>query len=537
MTATDQASPGTRILLVEDSPDDRFLIERHLRRSLGEIVVTSVATLEDLRAALADPTRSFDVLLTDYHLPGFDGLDACRLARDLGFEGPALVVSGALGEELAVEAMRAGLDDYVLKENLDQLGPKVTRARRERAEDLQLRAEMAELEQQLTAAQRLESIGALAGGVAHDFNNILGVVLAATDLILETQDLSPEVEALALDIEGAATRGSRLVDQLLAFSRQKPTRPVPVDLAARLQALDPLLRRALGDRISLDVEVRPGTPPALIDPDQFDQVMISLALNAADAITDVGHLKVRIRSPSQPGPPDLEAEAVVLLEVRDDGCGMSPEVQARLFEPFFTTKPQGKGTGLGLASVFGILKRHGGVISVESEVGTGTCFRLWIPSPAEADERSADPGEDPRRPGDRLRPPPRILLVDDEGTLLKLSARALRKAGYRVHEAEDGDTALRVHAERAGDFDLLVTDVSMPRMSGPDLAARLREVQQDLPVLFISGYTGPFQTTADPESVGGHFLAKPFTSRALRDEVRRILETPGARAAAPAAAD
>ncbi len=378
------------------------------------------------------------------------------------------------------------------------------------------------LRDQVFQAQKLEGLGRLAGGVAHDFNNLLTVVLSCTEVLRD--DAAAGRPASAEDVEQIAAAGERardLVRQLLAFARKQVMAPAPTDLGAVLRGSEKLLRRLLGEDLELRVEAEPGLWPVLCDPSQLEQVLMNLAINARDAMPRGGRLTIHASNVAGPaGSPEAgtgEPAGWVKLLVRDNGMGMSEEVKAHVFEPFFTTKEPGAGTGLGLATVYGVVAQSGGKIQVESEPGVGTTFEIRLP-------RCAQPALPPSSPSspDRVGGSEAILVVEDEPLVRSITSRTLRDAGYRVLVAADAREALELAG--SAELDLVVSDVVMPDMTGPMLARMLAERRTGLRVLFVSGYSR--QAVAERGLEGGtpDYLQKPFTASALLQRVRQVLD-------------
>jgi len=380
------------------------------------------------------------------------------------------------------------------------------------------------LEDQLRQAQKLEAVGKLAGGIAHDFNNLLTVINGCAELALFDFGGSPGGELLS-EIHEAGQRAANLTNQLLAFSRQQVLNAQVVDLNKALQQVGNLLKRVIGEDVELGFELDPALGLVKVDPTQFEQAVVNLAVNARDAMPQGGWLRLATRNVEldqafAASHPDVHSGRYAEVKVSDSGQGIDPATVVRIFEPFFTTKPVGKGTGLGLAMVYGFLKQSGGHVEVESGLGKGTTFRLYLPLISEASV------EAPRR---RSEPPQNgggaetILLVEDEDAVRRLCTRVLSASGYHVLEARNGDEAIELMTRRAGNLDLLVTDLVMPRMGGRQLAAKLRESLPKLRILFLSGYTegAPLARELDP-SVG--FLQKPFAPPALTSKVRALLD-------------
>ncbi len=379
------------------------------------------------------------------------------------------------------------------------------------------------LEAQLRQAQRLEAVGQLAGGIAHDFNNLLTAIRGYAELVLANlppgDPNRPDVE----QIVAAADRATGLTRQLLAFSRRQFLRPAVVDPAELVEGIAPLLRRLLGEHIEVVTAVAPGVGRIRVDPSQFEQVIVNLAVNARDAMPEGGRLHIEVANV------DLDADYVarhieatvgphVVLTVSDTGTGMDEATKGRIFEPFFTTKPPGRGTGMGLATVYGIVKQSGGSIYVYSEPGHGTSFKVYLPRiEDEAESVPAAPGR--QAPGGSET----ILLVEDEEAVRRFAARTLDRLGYRVLEASDADEALAVARSFGGAIDLLVTDLTMPGLQGHQLAERLATGRPGLRVLYVSGFTENAVVGRGVVGTGAAFLAKPFSGDALARAVRRAL--------------
>ena len=633
-----------RLLLVEDSENDALLLVRELTRAGFEPVVERVETAVAMQAAL--DRQGWDIVLGDYSMPQFGGAAALALLRERGLDVPFIIVSGTIGEERAVAAMKAGASDYVPKDKLKRLVPVVERELREaagrrerrRAEaalreaeagystlveqapvgiyrsnpagrflsanralacilgydspaellgldmtrdvyadpaerqrlldrdsytereydeveatwkrkdgrrltvQLSVRAvrdgsgdveyyetfvrdvtEQRRLEGQLLQAQKMEAVGRLAGGVAHDFNNLLTVILSYSDLLLE--DLPPEIpdRADVAEIRKAAVAASSLTRQLLAFSRQQVLEPRVLDVNTVVASTEKLLTRLLGEDVSLTTTLAAALGAVKVDPGQLEQIIMNLAVNARDAMPRGGRLSIETANVEMDesyvhGHPLARPGHYVMLTVSDTGTGMDAATQARIFEPFFTTKEAGKGTGLGLATVYGIVRQSSGFIWVYSEPGHGTSFKIYLPrvdepvSPAGAPAPQVVGGSET------------VLVVEDVAAVRAVTRQMLERQGYCVLEAANGATALSLARQHQSAIHLLVTDVVMPEVSGRELADQLVQLRPDMRVLFMSGYTDDAVVRHGILQEGIAYLQKPFTPDTLARKVRAVLD-------------
>jgi two-component system cell cycle sensor histidine kinase/response regulator CckA len=382
------------------------------------------------------------------------------------------------------------------------------------------------VEQRLRHVQKMEAIGRLAGGIAHDFNSVLGVIVAYSEMLVEKLRDDSQLFPLVMSITKAVERGGTLTRQLLAFSRQQVLEPQVIPIADHLEGLKDMLARVIGEDIQLTIIPGSAELRVKVDATQLEQVIMNLVVNARDAMPEGGRLTI------ESGEIDIDEEYCgrnpearigrhVMVAVTDSGCGMSAEVLSRIFEPFFTTKEQGKGTGLGLATVYGIVKQSGGHISAYSEVGRGTTFKVYLPFTQEEIEKAEAPAQERVAPrGDET-----ILLVEDEESLRSVTKEFLSSKGYQVFVAEDFQKALEASENNSRHIDLLITDVVLPGASGPKLADRLASSRPEMKVLFVSGYTADALVHGDLHRTDFAFLSKPFSLNTLARKIRTILDT------------
>jgi signal transduction histidine kinase/ActR/RegA family two-component response regulator len=525
-----------RLLHLEDNPVDAELITATLMD--GNIPCQS--QLVDTRQAFVAALKEgrMDLILADYSIPGFDGMTALILARQHCPDVPFLFVSATIGEELAIDAMHQGATDYVLKQRLGRLVPSVQRALREldeRAERKRAEEALRQSEKQFRQSQKMEAVGRLAGGIAHDFNNLLTIIMGYSQVLLTELGPQHPLRGKIEETLKAGERAATLIRQLLTFSRKQSLDPKILSLNTAVTSLESLLRRLIGEDIQLVSKLDPTNGRLRADQAQLEQVLVNLVVNARDAMPKGGTLTIETAqveltrspvyhlTPLPPGP-------YVRLAVSDTGCGMDRMTQSHIFEPFFTTKGEGKGSGLGLSTVFGIVTQSGGAIDVTSRVGHGTRFDLYFPS-VESDILTTAPTQPLGQP---QRGTETILLVEDEPSVRTLVRDELRKLGYRVVEAKNGVEACLLATQQAASLQLLLTDVVMPGMGGRELAQHLSVIKPDLRTLFISGYMDDVCIMAGQEEGTSSFLQKPFTPEVLGRAVRNLLDasTPSDRTSA-----
>ena len=391
-----------------------------------------------------------------------------------------------------------------------------------------------EAEARLRHAQKMEALGTLSAGIAHDFNNTLTVMLSGARFLRKRPHLDPREQRIAMDIESAARSAARLTRQLLAFGRRDVIEPRRIDIRDLLSDTKSLLSRLLPATIEVRLEVDDGLPPVRTDPTQLEQAILNLAINARDAMPDGGALTVRGESRRLDEEGDLPAGDYVAIVVADTGVGMDEETKARAFEPFFTTKGPGRGTGLGLAMVFAIAQESGGHVQIDSEVGVGTRFTIWLPAAAGP---LSEPTKTTMLDSDPDHPPSTILVAEDHPGVRASICRALEDAGYVVLEAADGREAQTMTDQHQGEIQLLCTDAVMPGVDGRHLAQSFLKRRPDGMVLVCSGYVAEEELRTDLEGGSYAFLRKPFTDDALVKKVREVLEFRHAKHAAQNAAE
>jgi signal transduction histidine kinase len=406
-----------------------------------------------------------------------------------------------------------------------------TQRRRQYQSQESLRASILErdaLIDRLRQSHKMESMGRIVGGVAHDFNNILGTMLASVDFLLSELPENGTPRADAETIRAAVMRGADLTQQLLAFSRQQVLEPKVVSLNELVADTQRMLMRTIGEDIAIRVSLGEHLSSVRVDPGQVQQILLNLAVNARDAMPTGGTLAIQTRNATLDEPTPMshsiaDAGQYIMLTVSDDGTGMDATTLAQIFEPFFTTKPKGKGTGLGLATIYGIVKQSGGFVSFSSELQKGTAFQVHLPCADEPATMKSHSGVHPAAP----KGTETILMIEDDDGVRRLGGRVLEMLGYTVLCAESGLQALDLARDHKGKIDLVLTDVVMPEMSGREVERRLAEAGHGARVLFMSGYTDDAILQHGVLESGVAFLQKPFTPATLGRKVREVLDTPG----------
>ena len=508
------------ILHLEDNPHDVALVQAALKSAGIAHELTTVQNRAAFVAALE--SARINLVLSDHSLPDCNGLDAIQIVRQRWPELPVILVTGTLAEEQAIDLLKSGATDYVVKDRLARLAPAVRRA----VQEVESRADHRRLEAKFIEAQKMEVIGQFAAGIAHDFNNLLGVILGNLNFIATDMDQASPLQEFTEEIRLAAERASGLTRQLLVFSRKQTVQPVVLDLNDTIHTLSKMLRRLIGENIALKHLPGQGIGRIMADPGYVSQLLMNLVVNARDAMPQGGQITITTEnvafagdSARPPAPP--KPGQYVALVVTDTGHGMSEDVKRHVFEPFFTTKPAGRGTGLGLSTCHSIVQQSGGIIAVESEPGLGASFKIYFP-------RIDQPLPVAAQPVSNV-PPPRgvetVLIVEDEPALRNLTRRILLGQGYEVLTAANGLDALRVVNEHASStIQLVVTDVVMPEMGGKAMAEWLKTTYPDLKILFTSGYTDEAIAHHGVLDVGMAFLPKPYAPAILARKVRELLD-------------
>lgn len=508
-------SERVRVLIIEDSEDDAALLVRELRRAKLDPQWRRVETGAQLREALRDGV--WDLILADYVLPTFSALDGLQIMHDLRLDLPFIVVSGKIGEDVAVEAMRMGAHDYILKNNLTRLTAAVERELRE----AQNRRDQRQMELELLEKRKMETLGRLAGGIAHDFNNLLTVMYAHVD---SARSLAGVGESPGEDldkVDKVLDSARDLTRQLLAYTRRRVIQPMQLDLNALAGDIETMLRSTLGPSVRFATALDPHLPHVRADRGQMSQAIINLILNARDAIPGGGSISLNTRREEvqdfRPGYGDqVPPGSYVVISVADSGSGIAEKDAAHVLEPFFTTKA-GKGTGLGLASTYGTIKQARGFLRFTSTVGIGTTFEMYLPSvgpEVPKVEHATAPVERPVRPSrGKL-----ILVVEDDERIRRLFERVLMTEGYSVVAVDDSHAALELLSRKHGEINLLISDQTLSEVCATELLRSANDRDPDFKLLLTASYL----KDADDQTslpINASFLEKPF----LPDQLRRTV--------------
>lgn len=510
-----------RVLHLEDSENDQILVAEMLRADGLPCEVIAVKTENDFESSLKK--KSFDVIISDFSLPSCDAIKALEIARKVSPQTPFIFFSGTIGEEVAVATLKNGATDYVLKQRPGRLTAAVRNALRaieERARIQKMENEMRQLQEQFLRAQRLESLGALVGGIAHDLNNMLVPIIVGVD-ILKEQNLSSDARSMVQTMEGSARRSAEMVRQMLLFARGGEANKAVIHLAPLIKEMCRIISDTFPKNIHCDVQVDKNSQPIFGVPTQLHQVLLNLCVNARDAMRNGGMLTLKTQNVEL-----SSAEAMhhgvapgnyLCISVNDTGEGIPSEVLPKIFQPFFTTKGPDKGTGLGLPTCRSIVKNHGGFITVSSQPGKGTEFQIFLP----ARDEKAEAGQEqktnlPSGNGEK------ILVVDDEESILAITRAALQNFGYEVFIAGSGVEAMTIFSKNPGSIKLVISDLAMPLMGGRETVHELRKMKPDLKVIIASGTEKELEEVLPQIKVNGVIL-KPFTSEKLLEMVHDVL--------------
>lgn len=511
-----------RALIVEDSENDALPLLDELARHGYDVTWKRVGTAEGMRTALDE--SGWEVVFSEDSIPAFSATAALETLRNSGQDLPFIIVSGTIGEETGIAALKAGAQDFLDKGRLARLVPALERG----LQDVSQRRERARLEEQLRQVQKLEAVGRLAGGIAHDINNILTTIAGYSEMVLDQIGPDKPISGDLAEIRKATDRAAQLTRQLLAFSRQQVLRVVEVDVNEIVWGMRGMLQRLIGEDIIVEITLMDDLRPIRADRIQLEQVLMNVAGNARDAMPGGGRFVIEtgpataadvfaltgLKSP--PGP-------YVKLAMTDSGSGMDEHTRQRLFEPFFTTKELGKGTGLGLATVYGIVKQLDGYIWVTSELGRGTTFTLFFPA-ADAQVKPSQAPAAPAAPAPLATQHETVLVVEDEPGVRHLVIRTLTRHGYRVLQAASAAEGLAIVGQAGSEISLVLSDVVMATMSGPEMIARIREARPLMRVLYMSGHSGHAIRQGGKLEATDHLLEKPFYAHDLLRAVRELLD-------------
>jgi two-component system, cell cycle sensor histidine kinase and response regulator CckA len=506
------------ILIVEDSSEDTLLLIRSLQRAGFEPIWQRVKTESDFKAALSG---KFDLIFADIDLPEFSARRALDLLQEGKRDTPLIIIAETSGADRRFDALFAEAGDVLWKNQFELIGPMVQRALRHS----RWKAERRHLEVKLRQAQKMEAIGRVASGVAHDFNNILMAIMVDADLSAREENLPPGVEEALGNIKLSAQRAANLTRQLLRFGKRKEGQVRRTDLNERVLGVVDMLQRIVGEGVQLQLNLSHGPQITEADPDMIDQVLLNLVVNARDAVAGHGQIVIETFSVSEKEAGAIPRSApghYAGLRISDTGCGIPPEILSRIFEPFFTTKKDDAGTGLGLANVLEIVEQHHGFVKVASTIGQGSTFEVLFPASDSAGLPQADGPKREVSGGNET-----ILVVEDDDSVRMSMCTALERRGYKVLEAADARAALEAWAGHERRVDLLLTDLAMPGgMSGVELAAQLRHCETRVRVIFMSGYCAEVALKGVELQPGQSFLQKPCSMTQLLRAVRQSLDEP-----------
>jgi len=502
-----------RVLYLEDNEQDRELLESVLAANGLLCNFDHATNRQEFEAALTQHT--FDLIISDFSLPAYDGMSALAAARKVQQQTPFIFVSGTIGEERAVESLKNGATDYVLKDRRERLVSAVRRALRESQE----LGERKGLEDQLRRSQKMEAIGQLAAGVAHDLNNALTPIIMGTQLLKRTMDVADR-DALLDMMAASANRGAAMVKHILTFARGAKSGGQQVPISHIVKEMVKIIQDTFPKSILVATKIKKDLWNVSGDTTELYQVLLNLCVNARDAMPQGGELTLAVanlslRKSMESVSAEIPPGCYVVLSVADTGTGIPPEVLPRIFEPLFSTKPPDKGTGLGLSTVAGIVKSHNGFIQLYSEVGKGTEFKIYLPA---AQSLEVDQSKElekilPVGHGEL------ILIMDDEATVRQLAKTTLQNYGYRVVTAMSGLDGITTFGEYKQEIKLLVSDMDMPLLSGIAAIRAIQKLKPEIPIIITSGNRHGESQLGDIDTVHLAFLEKPYTVEQLLNAI------------------
>jgi two-component system cell cycle sensor histidine kinase/response regulator CckA len=509
-----------QVLHLEDNEHDRELLESVLLADGLVCDFIHATTRQEFESALG--LETLDLIISDFALPAYDGMSALAAARKAQEHTPFIFVSGTIGEERAVESLKNGATDYVLKDRRDRLVSAVRRALRESQE----RAERKKLEDQLRQSQKMEAIGQLAGGIAHDLNNALTPIIIGTQLLRDATDATERNELLDM-IAGSATRGAAMVKHILTFARGSRGCGQQVPVSHIVKEMVKIIQDTFPKSVLVTTKIQKDLWNVSGDTTELYQVLLNLCVNARDAMPQGGQLTLAIanlssREAIKSFSGDIPPGGYVVLSVADTGTGIPPEVLPRIFEPLFSTKPPDKGTGLGLSTVAGIVKNHNGFIQLESEVGKGTEFKVYLPAAQSFEADQAKEREKPLPLGHGEL----ILVMDDEATVRQLAKTTLQNYGYRVVTAMSGLDGITTFGEYRQEIKLLVSDTDMPLLDGISAIRAIQKLKPEVPIIITSGNRHGKNEMGEIDMAHLAFLEKPYTVEQLLNAIARGLCRP-----------
>jgi signal transduction histidine kinase len=508
-----------RILHVEDTPDDSDVVRRLLGKEWGDCEFIRVETLEQFKEAVQNGT--FDIILSDYRLAGFTGMEALEIARALRPDIPFIFISGMMGEEKAIESLRNGATDYVLKDRLKHLVPAVRRALLEAKEHLLNR----ELQQRLLEASRLQTVSTLSTGISHDFNNILTIILGHSSLLKIEHEKTERIFEISDTISNAARRAADIIQQLMAFAQKSESNAVVTDINRRVREIINQLRGTLPDQTGIQLEPAKDLPHILMDRSQLETILVNLVANAIDSMPDGGTIKVSTTlvpvDEVAHSLPKNDADYFICLTVADSGKGMDSTTRQHIFEPFYTTKERGRATGMGLPAVYGLMQALNGWIDVSSEPEKGTTMTLFFPVVRDAIMKEASKSQLLRLP--RVGQP-MILVIEDETDVSVFLEAILTSGGYKVLVASDSSEALSLFKLHQSEIQLVLSDIGLPKVDGITICKKLKGLKPLVKIILFSGYSPKDYKERIDELEIDAFFPKPYDPQSLVQSVKKILD-------------